>query len=191
MPDTTVVGVCGSLRDDSVSRIALRTALDAAADHGATTDLVDLRDLDLPVFDPDRDEPGDAAELTERVRDGDAILLASPMYHGSYSSPLKTAIDYCGFDEFEDKTVGLLAVSGGSFPITALDHLRSVLRALDAWVLPNQAAVPNASSRISDGEFTDDDIERRVASVGEQVVQYATIEPSPSSFESEQNAGGS
>jgi len=28
------------------------------------------------------------------------------MYHGSYSSTLKTALDYCGFEEFEDKTVG-------------------------------------------------------------------------------------
>ncbi|MFB6071575.1 MAG: NADPH-dependent FMN reductase [Halobacterium sp.] len=190
MTDTTVAGVCGSLRDASVSRVALRTALDAAEARGADTDLVDLRDLDLPVFDPDADQPGDAAELTRRVREADAVVLASPMYHGSYSSPLKTAIDYCGFDEFEDKTVGLLAVSGGSFPITALDHLRSVLRALDAWVLPHQAAVPNASSHVEDGELADEKLEDRVATLGERVVQYANIEPDPRSFESEQNQGG-
>jgi NAD(P)H-dependent FMN reductase len=191
MTDTTVVaGVCGSLREDSVSRIALRVALDAAEQRGADTDLIDLRDLDLPIFDPDEDEPGDVAELTRRLRAADAVLLASPMYHGSYASPLKTAIDYCGFDEFEGKTVGLLAVAGGSFPITALEHLRSVLRALDAWVLPHQAAVPNASRRVEDGEFTDADIEDRVATLGERIVQYATIEPDPRTFESEQNAGG-
>ncbi|WP_232702334.1 NADPH-dependent FMN reductase [Halobacterium wangiae] len=190
MVDTTVVGVCGSLRDASVSRIALRRALDAAADRGAETDLVDLRNLDLPLYDPDHDEPGDAAELTRRVRAADAVVLATPMYHGSYSSPLKTALDYCGFDEFEGKTVGLLAVAGGSFPITALEHLRSVLRALDAWVLPYQAAVPNASSRVSNGEFTDEKLEDRVAQLGDRVVQYANIEPDPHSFESEQNVGG-
>lgn len=189
MTDTRVVGVCGSLRDDSVSRIALQRALAAAADRGADTDLVDLRSLDLPIYDPDTDEPGDAAELARRVRRADAVLLGTPMYHGSYSSPLKTALDYCGFDEFEDKTVGLLAVSGGSFPITALDHLRSVLRALDAWVLPYQAAVPNASSHVEDGEFTNPDLEDRVATLGHRVVQYASIEPDPGSFESEQNTG--
>jgi NAD(P)H-dependent FMN reductase len=188
---TTVAGVCGSLRDDSVSRIALRTALDAAADRGADTDLLDLREFDLPAYDPDADEPGDAAELTRRVREADAILLATPMYHGSYSSPLKTALDYCGFDEFEDKTVGVLAVAGGSFPITALEHLRSVLRALDAWVLPYQAAVPNASSRVSDGELSDPGLADRVATLGDRVVQYANIQPDPRSFESEQNVGGS
>jgi len=189
MTDTTVAGVCGSLREDSVSRVALRVALDAAANRGADTDLIDLRDLDLPLFDPDEDEPGDAAELTRRVRDADAIILASPMYHGSYSSPLKTAIDYCGFDEFEEKTVGLLAVSGGSFPITALDHLRSVLRALDAWVLPYQAAVPNASRHVEDGQFTDAKLADRVSTLGDRVVQYANIEPDPRTFESEQNEG--
>lgn len=91
------------------------------------------------------------------------------------------------FDEFENKTVGLLAVSGGSFPITALDHLRSVLRALDAWVLPYQAAVPNSSRNISfdeqgNGAFEDD----RLA---DRVVQYANIKPDPMSFEGEQNEG--
>jgi len=189
MSDTHVVGVCGSLRDASVSRIALRRALDEAADLGADTDLVDLRELDLPVFDPDRDDPGDAAALTARVRAADAVVLATPMYHGSYASPLKTAIDYCGFDEFEGKTVGLLAVAGGSFPITALDHLRSVLRALDAWVLPYQAAVPNASSRVEGGELADENLEQRVATLGERVVRYANIEPEPHTFESEQNEG--
>jgi len=189
MTDPHVVGICGSLRDDSVSRIALRRALAAASERGAETDLLDLRHLDLPIYDPDGDDPEDADALCERVRRADAVLLGTPMYHGSYSSPLKTALDYCGFDEFEDKTVGLVAVSGGSFPITALEHLRSVLRALDAWVLPYQAAVPNASSRVENGEFIDSDLEDRVATLGHRVVQYANIEPDPGSFESEQNTG--
>jgi NAD(P)H-dependent FMN reductase len=111
------------------------------------------------------------------------------MYHGSYSSVLKTALDYSGFDEFEHTTVGLLAVSGGSFPITALDHLRSVCRALDAWVLPHEAAVPNASRRIEAGAFVEEDLRERVEVLGRRVVQYATIEPDPRTFESDQNVG--
>ena len=189
MSDTRVVGICGSLRDASVSRIALERALGEAEARGASTDLVDLRELDLPLFDPDGDDPPDAIDLQDRVREADAVVLATPMYHGSYSSPLKTALDYCGFDEFEEKTVGLLAVSGGSFPITALDHLRAVLRALDAWVLPYQAAIPNASSHVSGGEIAEAKLEDRVATLGERVVQYSHIEPDPRTFESEQNAG--
>ncbi len=184
-----VAAICGSLRDASYTRTALEHALDAADSAGAGTDLVDLRHLDLPTFDADDRDAGDAPELRRRIREADAIILGTPMYHGSYSSPLKTALDYCGFDEFEHETVGLLAIAGGSFPITALDHLRSVCRALDAWVLPYQAAVPNASSRFEDGEFTDEDLADRVALLGTRVVEYASIEPDPPCLESTENVG--
>jgi len=187
--DVRVVGIAGSLREGSASRKAVDHALDETERAGASTELLDLREYDLPMIDPDEDDPEDAKRLKASVREADSILLASPMYHGSYSSPLKTALDYCGFDEFENKTVGLLAVAGGSFPITALEHLRSVCRALDAWVIPHQAAVPKSHSAFSDGAFVDDGIEERVRELGRQAVQYANIEPDPESFESEENVG--
>lgn len=186
-----VAAIAGSLRENSHTRVAVERALQEASAAGASTDLIDLRALELPVFDADARQAGDAAELKGRVRDADSILLGTPVYHGSYATPLKNALDYCGFDEFEKKTVGLLAVAGGSFPITALDHLRSVCRALDCWVLPHQAAVPRASNAIENGEFVDSDLEMRVATLGEDAVQYANIEPEPASFESEENVGAS
>ena len=187
--DLTVVAVCGSLRDESHTRTACGHVLDAASSAGAETELLDLREYDLPVFDADEREAGDAPVLRRRLREADAIVLGSPMYHGSYSSPLKNALDYCGFDEFEGTTVGLLGVSGGSFPITTLEHLRSFGRALDAWVIPHQAAVPNASRQFEDGEFVDEGVADRVATLGRRAVQYANIEPDPHSFESEENVG--
>jgi len=188
-PAPIVTALCGSLRDESFTRIALDHALDAAGDRGAETDLLDLRTYELPVFDPDRGDAGDADRLQERVRRADSVLLGTPMYHGSYAAPLKNALDYCGFDEFENTTVGLLAVSGGSFPITALDHLRSVCRALNAWVLPYQAAVPSSRAQFEDDAFVDDDLANRVAVLGERAVEYASIQPDPACFESGENVG--
>ena len=189
MSDTHVVGICGSLRETSYTRFTLSEALVAAEDRDATTALLDLREWDLPVYDADADDAGDAEKFRARVRAADSILLGTPMYHGSYASPLKTALDYCGFDEFEKKTVGLLGVSGGSFPITALEHLRSVCRSLDAWVIPHQAAVPNAADKFEDGELVDASIADRVATLGEEAVRFANIEADPASFESGQNVG--
>jgi NAD(P)H-dependent FMN reductase len=186
----TVVAVAGSLRDHSYTRLALRRALDAATDAGADAELLDLRSFDLPPLNPDADEQGDSAAFARRVREADAVLLGTPMYHGSYSGVLKNALDHCGFDEFEGKTVGLLGVSGGAFPITALDHLRSVCRALDAWVLPHQAAVPRPSAAFDGTTLTDDRLDARVATLGRRVVEYANIEPDPRTFESDQNVGG-
>ncbi|WP_339103383.1 NAD(P)H-dependent oxidoreductase [Haloterrigena salinisoli] len=191
MADVHVTAVCGSLREASATRVALERVLEAAERGGATTELLDLREFELPTFDADRDreDAGDADELAARLREADSIVLGSPMYHGSFSSPLKTAIDYCGFDEFRGKTVGLLAVSGGSFPVTTLEHMRSVCRALNAWVIPHEAAVPNSGSAIEDGAFVDEKLEERVATLGRRAVQYAAIEPDPDSFQSDQNVG--
>jgi len=187
--DTHVVAIPGSLRERSYTRLATARALDAAESRGATTDLIDLRGLDLPVYDGDAGEAGEADALTRRVRAGDSILLSTPVYHGSYSAPLKNALDYCGFDEFERTTVGLLAVAGGSFPTSALEHLRSVSRALNAWVLPHQAALPNVSSRFEDGELVDGTMADRVDTLGVRLVEYANIEPDPMTVEACENVG--
>jgi NAD(P)H-dependent FMN reductase len=192
---THVLAICGSLRDESATRVALSVALKEAASTGASTELLDLRRLDLPPLDADRDaeEQGDGRRLLTAVDDADALLLGTPVYHGSYSGVLKNALDYCGFDEFEGKTVGLLGVAGGSFPVTALDHLRSVCRALNCWVLPHQAALPRAYSHVvhedGGGRITDEGLDERVRVLGRRVVEYASIEPDPTTFEAGENVG--
>lgn len=127
-----VAGICSSLREGSYTQIALIRALEAAERVGTAIDLIALLELELSVYDADVDPAtaGDAEALADRVREADAILLGSPMYHDSYSSSLKTVLDCCRFDEFEGKTVSLLAIAGGSFLVTTLEHIRSVRRAL-------------------------------------------------------------
>ena len=174
-----IVALCGSLREESYTRVALRHALDAAEESGATTDLVDMRTLNLPVFDADEQDVGDAPELRQRIRAADAVILGTPMYHGSFASPLKTALDYCGFDEFEGKTVGLLAVAGGQFPTLALEQLRTVCRALRAWTLPHQVGIPSAYEQFDDDAISDEEIADRVAELGRNAVQYSHIEEAP------------
>ena len=186
---TEVVGLSGSRRDGSYTRTAVQVALAASQHGGADTTLFDLRSLDIPPFDPDAPIGDDVERLARGVRRADAVILGTPMYHGSYSGVLKNAIDHCGFDEFEDKTVGLLAVSGGSFPITALEHLRSVCRSLNAWVLPYEAALPRVSSVIENDRIVDEKLAQRVETLGRRVVKYSSIEPHQESFEGEQNVG--
>ncbi len=184
-----VVALSGSLRDGSYTRLALEHALTESEQLGASTDLIDLGEMNISMFDADARDVGDALSLKKRVRQADSVLLGTPSYHGSYSSVLKTALDYCGFDEFENTTVGLLSVSGGSFPITPLDHLRSVSRALNAWVIPHQAAIPRVSSKFENGELVDESSRDRVATLGRRAVEYAYIEPDPPCLESTQNVG--
>ena len=188
-PETHVVAVCGSLREESYTRAGLRVALRGVEASGGTGDLLDLREFDLPPLDADADGAGDSERFARAMREADAVLLGTPVYHGSYSGVLKNALDYCGFDEFEGETVGLLGVAGGSFPVTALEHLRSVCRALNAWVIPHQVAIPRAYRQFEGGELVDEDLAERARVLGRRAVQYADIEPDPSTFEGDQNVG--
>ncbi|MUV87075.1 FMN reductase [Natronomonas sp. CBA1123] len=190
MTDVRVAALVGSLRDDSYTRLACEEALDAAGEFdGVETDCIDLRTFDLPVYDADEDDAGDAEVLRERVQAADSVIFGTPVYHASYSSALKNALDYCGFDEFEDTTVGLLCVAGGSFPTTTLDHLRSVGRSVNAWVVPHQVALPRVSNTFEDSVLTDDDARKRIHTLGRRMVEYANIEPDPRTMEAEQNVG--
>jgi len=172
---TSIVAVCGSRREGSYTRVALRHALEAAAAEGVATDLLDLgaADVDLPLYHPDEDEQGDSAALKRRVRRADGVVVGSPVYHGSYSSTFRNFHDYCSFDEYEETAVGLLATAGGGSYGPTLDHLRSTIRGVHGWVVPHQVGIRSAYEKFDDGAFTDRDLADRTAKLGRQVVRHA------------------
>lgn len=173
-----VVAICGSLRDESYTRLALEHVLDAAKDAGAETELIDLRRLDLPLFDPDDRDRGDADQLRPVVRDADVVVMGTPVYHGMVSSALKNAFDYLGKDEFEGTTVGLLATAGGGSYAPTLEHLRTGIRTVHGWTLPHEVGIRKAYDAFDDeGAFVDPDLEARVRKLGRMAVAYSLTEP--------------
>lgn len=177
MNGPTLVAVGGSLRDDSYTRWALERVVATAEDAGADATVLDLRSFDLPVYDGDAPDAGDAEEFKRRLRAADAIVLGTPVYHGTYASALKAALDYCRFDEFEGRPVGLVAVAGGRFPSPALSHLRETCRVLHADVLSHQVALPDVGDSIEGGRFVDEDAAERVDELATRLVERAA--PSP------------
>lgn len=178
-PQPHVVAVCGSLRDASRTRIALQETLAASAEIGATTELVDLRSYELPNLNAVDGDIPDAERLRERFARADSILLGTPNYHGSYSGALKNALDYCGRDEFEGITVGLLEVAAGDFPGSAILHLRAVARTLSAWTLPTAVAIPDSHSIIAGSGIRDSDIAERTNRLGRELAEYAGVASYP------------
>ena len=196
-----VVGICGSLRKESYTRRALRIALQGAEEAGAEARLIDLRDYELVFCDggDSSDVPKDVTRLCKDVKRAQGIILGTPEYHGGYSGVLKNALDLMGFDEFEGKMIGLVGVAAGNLgAFGALSALRSVGRALHAWVVPEQAAVANADEVFDDdGPCKDEAIERRLKAVGHQVAKFASLHNSDQAREflrlweaSAENPGG-
>jgi NAD(P)H-dependent FMN reductase len=73
--------------------------------------------------------------------------------------------------------LGLVGVSGGRMGASeALNTLRSVGRALHAWVLPQQVSIPEAWSLFdSSGRIKDARLERRLRDTGAQVARFARV----------------
>lgn len=189
MPERVrVVGIPGSLRAQSYTRRAVATALEGAAQVGADVRLLDLASYDLPYCDGRDDEatyPPGVARLRADVAAARGIILGTPEYHGSYSGVLKNALDLLGFDEMEGRMVGLVGVAGGRMGgAAALTALRSVGRALHAWVVPTEAAIPQASRAFApDGTLLDARMAERVRDVGREVARFAYLHSSEQSRE--------
>lgn len=175
-----VVAICGSLRQGSTTHAALQIALSASEAAGAKVELLDLSEYEL-VFQgsvaSESDYPPGVFKLREKVQRADGILLGSPEYHGSFSGVLKSALDLMGFDEFENKVIGLIGVSGGRMgAVNAISMLRTVGTALHAWVVPNEASIPNSSDAFdTDGNLRDAELSERVKAVGTQVTEFAAL----------------
>ena len=174
-----IVGIVGSLRTGSYTRRAVETALQGSAEAGAVTRLIDLADYNLNFRDG-KDESNytpDVFRLRNEVKEAHGVILGTPEYHGSLSGVLKNALDLMGFDEFEGKMIGLVGVSGGRMgAFEALTTLRTVGRSLHAWVIPEQASVPEAWKIFAaDGKIADPDIENRLKEVGQQVTRFARL----------------
>jgi FMN reductase len=178
----TIVGLGGSLGATSRSRAALRAALAGAEDAGAATTLLDLRELALPMYDPDHEAepPESASRLIEACYGADGMLWSSPMYQGTISGAFKNALDWLhvlGMREpqfLHDKVVGLISAAGGSQGLQAINTMEFASRALRAWAVPYVVPVA-AAWRVfdADGEVQDEGIEAQLRTLGSEVVRVA------------------
>lgn len=177
-----VVGICGSLRPNSWTEVALKIALDGAEERGAISELVDLRDYDLPFCsgggaDAIQGNGSGVHRLQQKVSEASGIILATPNYHGSLSGVLKNALDLMSMREFENKVVGLIGVSGGRMGATStLNTLRAIGRTLHAWVIPSEAWIYDADSAFTeDGHIKDGSSEQRVRDVGRKIARLTRM----------------
>ena len=180
-----VVGIGGTLREGSSSLGALRRAIGAAGEAGAETELLDLRELELPMYEPGRPLAGygeGAEKLVEAMRGADALILSTAAYHGSLAGVTKNALDFAQHlsrDErpyFDGKVVGIVATAGGEMAgASTTGALVNVAHALRGTVAPLIVAVPRAWERSDgDGNITDELYGGRLESLGRMVVNLAS-----------------
>jgi NAD(P)H-dependent FMN reductase len=126
--------VLGSVRPRRLSERPAHLLVERLTALGCQSSLVDLRELDLPVYGhrSDQDDHPGVHRLQALATGADAMVWLTPEYNHGYTSAVKNAIDFL-HAEIRRKPVAVCGLSGGGLGgARAVEQLKLVLIELHA-----------------------------------------------------------
>ncbi len=163
MADTIkVLGICGSLRQASYNRMALKAAGENLP-PGMTLEIFD-KVAEIPPYNEDvkaKGFPPAVTELRAKIKTADALLLVTPEYNYSMSGVMKNMIDWASRppeQPFEGKPVAIMGASMGVHGTSrAQYHLRQTMIFLNMLPLNKpEVMIPQAQTKFdAQGNLTD------------------------------------
>jgi NAD(P)H-dependent FMN reductase len=173
----SIVILVGSVRADSCTLQCSRLVLETLVASGVTAELIELSTFKLPFVGFDGDYTNeDAQRLQGIVKNATGVILATPEYHGSFTTVLKNAIENLGYPSLLiGKPVLVLGVASGKLgAVKSIEHLQSVLLHCGAICLPGSVSVAEVD-KIFDkdtGQCVDEKWRGRICGLGEKMVTY-------------------
>jgi chromate reductase len=164
-----ILGICGSLRNQSYNLGALNAARELAPE-GVGVEIFDLAGIPLYNQDEEANLPRRVAELKAAVRAADGVLIATPEYNYSVPGVLKNAVDWgsrpYGQSCWEGKPVAIMGASPGVFGTArAQYHLRQSFVFLNMHAINRPEVMINTAHQRFDekGKLTDESSRKLVA----------------------------
>jgi FMN reductase len=177
-----ILGVAGSMRQESYSTLGLKMVLEEAKKYGSESHLLDLRDRNLPLYDPGAPSSNDPSfnnsnneleKITTALKWADALVLASPDYHGSMSGTLKNFLDYF-WEDFAGKTFGYIIASHEK-GLTVADQMRTAVRQCYGWSMPYNISINGEKDFDSEGNLVNSTLVKRIKMLARDLVTYGTL----------------
>ena len=173
-----ILGVTGSLRQNSNSTKVLSTLLEIAANKfSADVRLLNLRETKLPFYNPsissDDSLYGNIKTITQSVQWADVFVLASPDYHGSMSGTMKNFLDHF-WEEFAGKTFGYLCTSHEK-GLTVMDQMRTAVRQCYGWSMPYGVSINSGEDLNTNGEIINAQLSKRLNMLARDLVVYGGL----------------
>jgi FMN reductase len=177
-----ILGVAGSMRQESYSTLGLKMVLEEAKKYGSESHLLDLRDRNLPLYDPGAPSSNDSSfnnsnnvleKITTALKWADALVLASPDYHGSMSGTLKNFLDYF-WEDFAGKTFGYIIASHEK-GLTVADQIRTAVRQCYGWSMPYNISINGEKDFDSEGDLVNSALVKRIKMLARDLVTYGTL----------------
>ncbi len=143
-----IVIISSSIRPDRKShRVALYFEQYFADNELATTEILDLREYNFPIFDEilkkQKNPDVKTLEFAKKIDAAHGIIIVTPEYNGGIPASLKNAIDLL-YDEWRHKPTGIVTVSGGPFAGSqCLVSLQFTLWKMKVWTITEIFSVPN------------------------------------------------
>ena len=167
-----VLGLSGSLRQDSYNRKLLRAA---AAELPPGARLAVWQGLaDIPPYDADLDvapAPPAVRQLRDALASADAVLISTPEYNSSIPGVLKNALDWASRpyanNALRDKPVAVVGASTGLFgAVWAQAETRKVLKTIGAHVVEHELPVGTAHDAFdAEGRLVNPELQVELAEV--------------------------
>ena len=173
---TNILGIAGSLRLNSYSTRALKLVLEkAATKYASETNLIDLREMELPIYNPNISSENDKilTYVTREVIKADSYVLASPDYHGSMSGAIKNLLDYY-WREFAGKTFGYIVASHEK-GLTVMDQMRTAVRQCYGWSMPYGISIHGDHDFDESGHITNSSLSSRLEMLARDLTVYGKL----------------
>jgi chromate reductase, NAD(P)H dehydrogenase (quinone) len=161
-----ILGFAGSLRIGSYNKALLRAAIELLP-KGVSLEIFEIEGI--PPFNQDieKDMPTKVREFKSKIREADAILIATPEYNYSVPGVLKNAIDWAsrpyGDNAFEGKPAAIMSASVGMLGgARAQYHLRQIFVFLNMYPINGPEVILSFSQDKFDanGKLTDENAEK-------------------------------
>lgn len=173
-----ILGFAGSLRKGSYNKALLRAAMELLP-RDTRLEIFDIEGI--PPFNQDLETPlpEKVKEFKAKIREADAILIATPEHNFSIPGVLKNAMDWgsrpYGDNSFEDKPVAIMSASIGMLGgARAQYHLRQTFVFLNMHPINRpEVIVPFAHQKIDEnGRVTDETVRKFIKELLENLVDW-------------------
>ncbi|MFL6338978.1 MAG: NADPH-dependent FMN reductase [Nitrososphaeraceae archaeon] len=161
-----VLGFAGSLRRGSYNKALLRAAADLLPED-MNLEIFDIEGITPFNQDIEENMPLKVKEFKAKIREADAILIATPEYNYSVPGVLKNAIDWAsrpyGDNPFDGKPVAIMSASVGMVGgARAQYHLRQMFVFLNMYPINRpEVIVPFAQDKFdANGKLLDDNTKK-------------------------------
>ncbi len=173
-----ILGFVGSLRKGSYNKALMRAAEDLVPEN-AEIEVFDIAQIPMFNQDLERQPPQIVREFKAKIRQADALLIATPEYNYSVPGVLKNAMDSAsrphGDNPFEGKPVAIMSASIGRLGgARAQYHLRQSFVYLNMHPINfPEVMLSNAGDNVDkNGRLTNKETRRLIKQLLEELIKW-------------------